>query len=444
MPVDDSPEYGVNGESTPGSGPDGSGDSSDGSPLRRRSVLKASAGAGITLGLAGCLGGLGGGSDEELLIGSPLPLSGPFADYGQNFQQTFELLVEQANDDGGVDGRTVEIAFEDTEGDPDTGRRAAQELIDDGADILSGNYSSGVALSISELAQRRGIIYQCVGGSNAITGEDCQPYVFNSGNSAVQQSVTMPYLLENRGGETVFLMISDYAWAHSYAGWNEEVTIPDNGGEVIGSRTVPLGTTDWSGPVSEARDAGADHIHFVVTGSDLVQGVGQAFEFGLQGESIVSAAAANILDVQAIGLDIMTHESFYPGGTVWYWEHDTAPSQEFSEAYREEFDEVPMNFAGCHWDGTWTVLDAVEEVGGTDPDQLRDALEDREFARQLWGVGERFRACDHRGTTSTMVVQAKKDLTQENVDNGDVYEILEYPEDPESVMRTCEETGCEM
>lgn len=412
--------------------------------LNRRSVLKAAAASGVGVSLAGCIDGLGGGSDEELLIGSPLPLSGPFADYGNNFQQAFELLVDQANEDGGVDGRSVEIEFEDSESDPDTGRRAAQELIDSGADILSGNYSSGVALAISELAQRRGIIYQCVGGSNAITGEDCQPYVFNSGNSAVQQSVTMPYLLEERGGESVFLLVSDYAWAHSYADWNEEVTIPENGGEVIGSRTVPLGTSDWSGPVSEAREAGADHIHFVVTGSDLVQGVNQAFEYGLQEESIVSAAAANILDVQAIGLDIMSHENFYPGGTVWYWEHDTEGSQEFSEAYREEFDEAPMNFAACHWDGTWTVLDAVEEVGGTDPDDLREALEDREFARQLWDVGERFRACDHRGTTSTMVVQAVEGLSQENIDSGDVYEILSYPEDPESVMRSCEETGCEM
>lgn len=412
--------------------------------LRRRSILKASAGVGTTLGLAGCLDGLGGGSDEELLIGSPLPLSGPFADYGNNFQQAFELLVDQANEDGGVDGRTVAIEFEDTEGDPDTGRRAAQELIDAGADFLSGNYSSGVALAISELAQRRGIIYQCVGGSNAITGEDCQPYVFNSGNSAVQQSVTMPYLLNERGGESVYLLVSDYAWAHSYADWNEEVTIPENGGEVVGSRTVPLGTTDWSGPVSEAREAGADHIHFAVTGSDLVQGVNQAFEYGLQDESIISAAAATILDVQAIGLDIMTHENFYPGGTVWYWEHDTSASQEYSDAYREEFDQPPMNFSACHWTGTWTVLDAIEETGSTDPDDLRDALEDREFARQMWGVGERFRACDHRGTVATMVVQAKENLSQENVDNGDVYNILSYPTDPESVMRTCEETGCQM
>ncbi|WP_255152057.1 ABC transporter substrate-binding protein [Halorarius halobius] len=428
-----------------GNGDDGretTGSIVDGVTNRRR-LLQASAAVG-GLSLSGCLNQLGGGGGETIKIGAPLPTSGPFAAYGNNFKNAFELAVQHANEEGDAGDREVEVEFADTEGDPNTGRQAAQELINNGADILSGNYSSAVGLSIGELAQRRGILYQCVGGSNAITGSECRPYVFNSGNSAVQQSVTMPYLLNERGGESVFILYSDYAWAQSYKNWNKNHSVPDNGGEVVGEQAVPLGTNDWSQPVTNARDSGADHIHFAVTGTDLVRGVNQAFSFDLQEDSIVSAAAATLSDVSAIGIDIMTDENFYPGGTSWYWEHSAQGAQEYSSAFREEFGEVPLNFSASHYAGTRTVLRAIGEVGNTNPDDLRSELEGKELFPQLWGVGEKFRECDHRASIATMIVQAKQGLSQQNLDNGNVYTILDYPEDPESVMRTCEETGCEM
>jgi len=411
----------------------------------RRSLLQAASVVG-GLSLAGCINNLGGGGGggNSIKIGSPLPRSGPFASYGRNFVNAINLAVTHAREEGDAGDREIEVEFADTEGDPDRGRQAAQELINNGADVLSGNYSSAVALSIGELAQRRGLIYQCVGGSNAITGSDCRPYVFNTGNSAVQQSVTMPYLLNERGGESVFILYSDYAWAQSYMQWNRDNTVPNNGGEVVGTQAVPLGTNDWSQPVTNARESGADHIHFAVTGTDLVRGVNQAFEFGLQEESIVSAAAATLSDVKAIGIDIMSNENFYPGGTSWYWEHSAPAAQEFSAAYRDEYDTVPLNFSASHYAGTRTLLRAIGEVGSTDPDDLRSELEGKELYPQLWGVGEKYRECDHRTSIATMIVQAKQGLSQQNIDNGDVYTILDYPEDPESVMRTCEETGCQM
>lgn len=416
---------------------------SSGSRINRRSVLQAGGTVGIA-GFAGCVGSITGGGSNSVKIGSPLPLSGPFAAYGKNFQKSLKLAVERANKEGDAGDREIEIEFADTEGDPGKGRKAAQELLNNGADFLSGNYSSGVALAIGELAQRRGVIYQCVGGSNAITGKKCQPYQFNTGNSAVQQSVTMPYMLNEKGGESVYILYSDYAWAQSYTNWNKNHTIPDAGGKVVGTQAVPLGTNDWSGPITKAKNSGADHIHLAVTGTDLVRAVNTAFEYDVQKQSYISAAAATMSDVKAIGIDIMTSPKFYPGGTVWYWEHDAPDAKEFSKAFKNKHGEAPLNFAACHYTGTRTVLEAINEVGGTDPDQLRDALEGRKLAQQLWNVGEKYRACDHRATVSTMIVQAKKNLTQKDIDNQTVYRILDYPKQPESVMRTCEQTGCKM
>lgn len=421
-----------------------SGYSSGGGITNRRQLLRASAAVG-GLSLSGCIGGLGGGGSETILIGSPLPTSGPFAAYGKNFKNAINLAVKHANEEGDAGDREINVTFADTEGDPTTGRQAAQELINDDVDFLSGNYSSAVALAIGELAQRRGLIYQCVGGSNAITGNKCRAFQFNTGNSAVQQSVTLPYMLnETDAGKEIFILYSDYAWAQSYTNWNKKHAVPEAGGKVIGTQAVPLGTNDWSQPVTNARNSGADQVHFAVTGTDLVRAVNQAFEFDLEKNAWLSAAAATLSDVDAMGLNIMTHPRFYPGGTVWYWQHDAPAAKKFSQAFRSEYNQVPLNFAACHYAGTRTVLQAINEVGGTNPKDLRKSLEGRKLFPQLWNVGEKYRACDHRATIATMVVQAKENLTQKDIDEGTVYKILSYPKQPESVMRSCEETGCKL
>jgi hypothetical protein len=67
-------------------------------------------------------------------------------------------------------------------------------------------------------------------------------------------------------------------------------------------------------------------------------------------------------------------------------------------------------------------------------------MEDRELFPQLWGVGERFRACDHRASIATMTVQGRD---PSEVDGQNYYEVINVPDDPaEEHMRSCDQTGC--
>ncbi|PSQ21148.1 hypothetical protein BRD01_12345 [Halobacteriales archaeon QS_8_65_32] len=85
---------------------------------RRRFLRTIGAGAAAT-SLAGCVGSLGGGGggggggDGPIRIGGFYLLSGIAEALGASSRASAELAVKQVNENGGINGRDVEIVFRD-------------------------------------------------------------------------------------------------------------------------------------------------------------------------------------------------------------------------------------------------------------------------------------------------------------------------------------------
>lgn len=81
-------------------------------------------------------------AQDELVLGAPIPITGPFASDGQAMQQAIELAVDQINDGGGLLGRPVRMEVFDI-GDltPDKLLAAGTSLVDQaGAAVLINGY----------------------------------------------------------------------------------------------------------------------------------------------------------------------------------------------------------------------------------------------------------------------------------------------------------------
>ncbi|HWH98000.1 MAG TPA: ABC transporter substrate-binding protein [Pseudolysinimonas sp.] len=120
--------------------------------------------AAAALALSGC-GGLATQSQvplsedcgESVLIGAPLPLSGPFTDFGTNSLQGMQIAVDEINAAGGIaalGGTQLEIQTGDTStGDPAQASSATTKLIEDGSVALIGAWSSALTNSVSTVAE---------------------------------------------------------------------------------------------------------------------------------------------------------------------------------------------------------------------------------------------------------------------------------------------------
>lgn len=411
------------------------------STVKRRNFLKAGIVGGAFTGFAGCLHGGGSGSGEDILVGGTPPLSGIFAALGESMERAMKLAVQHANEEGDVEGREVKLDVLDTQSDPGTGRSRAREHIQNGAAFLVGSINSGTASSIGELAVQEDVIYMAVGGSNSLTGEDCRENMFVVSDSATMQAnASMGYVLEQGLGETIYQISADHEWGMSIHDWQREFFTEEYGVEIIGETIVPLGETEYSSAITEAQNADPDIIAFNTGGGMGVASSQQAFEFGALDEHVCVWPGFTSVDAAAIGSDVLSHDNMY-FATPWYWEHDTPDAVTFVEEYRDEFDTVPGGYDAGIYGAIRTTLQAINDTGETDGSSLRPELEGKQLTPQLWGVGEKLRACDHRLTLSSMTVQGRD---PSEVEGDNLLEILNVSDNPEENMRTCEETGCEL
>ena len=89
---------------------------------------------------------------EPVKIGLVLPMSGPFAAYGQQIENGVRLYLKQHGDTYG--GRKVELLVKDDTGvAPEISKRVAQELVvGDRVDILAGFGLTPSAFAVAPIA----------------------------------------------------------------------------------------------------------------------------------------------------------------------------------------------------------------------------------------------------------------------------------------------------
>jgi branched-chain amino acid transport system substrate-binding protein len=431
------------------------------SSISRREVLATTAGAGI-ISLAGCQGngdsgddgnggddGDGGTTDsgggvDEVFIGAMAPLSGPFSINGERHEVAWQMAVDHAQEQGDIDA-DVRLEIADTESDPGTASTHAQEYIQNGADIVGGNISSAVALAVSEIAARRDVLHLGGAGNIEISGERCQPNTFLFSDGAVQQTnAALGYALREGAGSSVYEISANFAWGQSIQNYNQNSLIPQYDAEYVGNAFTPFGTEDFSSELIEARDTDADIINVNQFGADQIAILNQLDEFGLMdGERVITVPSTTVAFAGAVGPEIFSYENLY-AGIAYNWTLDTPANNEFVEEFRNRSGGAPpLAYTPAFYIATRTTLNAVSEVGSTNTEDLRPALRGREVFPQIWNRGERIRECDHRMTAATLTAQGIPP-EEADVENAELFEIIDRPDELEQFMRTCEEASCTM
>ncbi|MCF7905761.1 ABC transporter substrate-binding protein [Candidatus Gracilibacteria bacterium] len=98
-------------------------------------------------------------ADDPIVIGAITPLSGEAAGYGLMEQNVTNLLVEEINTNGGINGRPLSVLWEDGKCNPGDASRAAQKLIRvDQVSIITGFSCSGSVLGVAPISEKEKVI----------------------------------------------------------------------------------------------------------------------------------------------------------------------------------------------------------------------------------------------------------------------------------------------
>jgi branched-chain amino acid transport system substrate-binding protein len=220
------------------------------------------------------------GATAPFKIGSLQPLSGAAALGGKTALVGLQMAVDRINQSGGINGRPVEIVVADDESKPDVARRKTEKLlVEDNVDAHVGGFLSNICLACMPVFQDTKVVNMisvCL--DTTLTTTKCNRYSFRVHDYAPAQAVAFGPIL-SKMGKKWHIAYADYSWGQStrdaYA-----AEIKKNGGEVVGTTGIPLGTADMT-PFLSKIQGNFDGLLGIFFGKDGITIGNQAFDLGL-------------------------------------------------------------------------------------------------------------------------------------------------------------------
>ena len=252
-----------------------------------------------------------------LKIGVLTDMSGPYKDLAG---PVAVQCVNQALEDFGVAGKgiKVEVVVADHQNKPDIATGIARSWFDrDGVDLLTEVANSGVGLAIAGVAKEKNKVYVNTGAATSdLTGVQCNANTIHWVYDTYMLAKSTGGAMVKAGGDSWYFITADYAFGHAMT---RDTTgfITTAGGKVLGDLPYAFpGTTDFSSQLLQAQTSGAKVIGLSSAGTDTINQIKQAKEFGIGERGIkLAGLLVFISDVHAIGLDtaqgLVVTNSFY-------------------------------------------------------------------------------------------------------------------------------------
>ncbi|WP_445158623.1 ABC transporter substrate-binding protein [Halomonas sp. E14] len=310
-------------------------------------------------------------SDGKVVIGYMDDMNGPYSDLaGPAGRTAVEMAIEDFG--GSVNGVPIELISADHRNDAAVASNLAREWMDRYAvDMITGLNSSAVAIAVSRLVEQEDRFAMITTAAAAsITGEHCTPNHVHWVYDTFAVSDAAARAIVDQGGDTWFLLSADYAFGHAMEADMAHAVL-DSGGNVVAKARHPFPSDDFASYVLQAQASGAQIIGLASAGSDLVNAISTAYQFGVpQSGQILAPLMVFITDVKSLGLEVAQGAQFV---TAWYWDMDDE-SREWAERFYQREGRMPTMVQAGNYSAVTSYLKAVEATGSDAPADVRAYL----------------------------------------------------------------------
>src|SRR5690349_376509 len=247
---------------------------------------------------------------DTIKIGFVNTFSGPSAAIGNDARNGFELALDHIG--RRMDGRPVEVIYEDDQQKPDVGKQKTEKLIQsDKVDFLAGyNWSNVLLASLKPAVDSKTFLIGTNAGPSQLAGELCSPYVFLTSWQNDQTPAAMGLYMNQKGIKSAFLIGPNYAAGKDMLAGVQQTFKGQIGGQELTRWPDQL---DFSAELSKARAAKPDAIFAFYPGGAGVQFMTQYTQAGLKQQIplytafIVDALSMPLLKELALGVPGAQH-----------------------------------------------------------------------------------------------------------------------------------------
>jgi branched-chain amino acid transport system substrate-binding protein len=306
-----------------------------------------------------------GVTDNEVIIGTYTDLSGVTAMWGLNNSNSYRMVFDAVNAQGGIDGRAIKYIVEDNQYQVPRSVQAANKLINrDGVFVMVANGGTPMnnAVMPDQLAKGVANIFPLTSARSMY--EPLNHLKFGLGSSYYDQiRAGLKYFVEQRGKKRVCSMAQDTDFGRDITSGVADQLKAENltlTGETLHKPT----DTDFSASVAKMHDANCDLLVLGTIVRDSVQIISAINKTGWKVDILGQAASydAAVAEVPGGG-----SEGFYSMTPMLFVDpaHATGPAAAFVADYRKTFGKDPNFAAQIGYTGASLVVKAIANAGKT-------------------------------------------------------------------------------
>jgi len=312
------------------------------------------------------------------------PLSGAFANVGEQGLKHFQAMVDEINAKGGINGQKVEVIGFDNKVSPQEALNQLKRVIDQDIRYIAQGNGSSVAGALIEAVNRHNernpgkeILYLNYAAVDpAFTNEKCSFWHFRfDANSDMKMESLTTWMAQNKKIKKVYLINQDYSFGQAVRKAAREMLArkrPDI--EIVGDDLHPLGkVTDFSPYVAKMKQAGTDTVITGNWGQDMSLLIKAAKDAGLTAD-FYTYYAGGLGALPAMGESAIGHVK-----QITEWHENISPNplekwaQDFEKKYKADFYYLRVRTAML------MLAEAAKKAKSNEPKAVAFALEGMRF-----------------------------------------------------------------
>ena len=317
----------------------------------------------------------GAQAQEPIVIGLSAPLTGDYAEYGNNFKRAIDLHVEEINAAGGVAGRPLQIIENDDRSDSAQTTAIAQRYVND-PEVLAviGSFASTPSMAAAPIYQRAGLVQLCPSCSHPDYSR-IGDYMFrNTTTQEIEAPAIAEYVVEEMGAKRIMIVHRQDDWGLS-ASANFTEKAEELGAEIVDDEAFLETERDFRPVITKLRELDPDVLHIAMFFTEAAILSQQLEAAGIDIPVVTTTSMFNpqyiVLGGEAVEGQIVP-ATFFPG-------NPDPKVQAFVKAYEDRYGIHADSFAAIAYDSVGILASAMQYLADHNEEITRSNIKDAMF-----------------------------------------------------------------
>ncbi|MGD9503431.1 MAG: ABC transporter substrate-binding protein [Syntrophobacteraceae bacterium] len=312
-------------------------------------------------------------ADETVKVGIILPTTGEKAKFGEIEKNSFEMALEEINAAGGINGKKLELVFEDDTGRPEVARSAAEKLITkDKVVMLGGGYGSSETFAIAGVAQQSQIPFLVNTGSDDKITEQGWEYVFRL-NPTVSEypNALQTFLTEIVQPKTAAILYENTNFGSSGAKEFKQ-TCEKLGIKVVMEEGYEHGGVDFKPLLIKVKQANPDLVYMISYLMDASLLMRQSMELRFTPKLFVGGGAGFTLPEFPKNAGKASEKVF--STTLWYQTLSYPGAKDYFDNFVKKYGKDTEYHGAEAYASAFVIADALKRASAMTPEAIRASL----------------------------------------------------------------------